>query len=66
MTTLQNKRTCNVRIPAETHEQIKVKCESEGRIIGAFVDRILRDSLRRSSDETIPSNVTQPINIIQE
>jgi len=66
MTKIHKNSTCSIRIPAETHEQIKVKCESEGRIIGAFVDRILRDSLRRSSDETIPSNVTQPINIIQE
>ena len=41
----QSGATCNVRVPAETHKKIKEKCRVEGRLMGAYVDRVLRKAL---------------------
>ena len=50
MTKTDMQLTRNIRIPRQTHEKIKSKCNSEGRLMGAYVDMILN---RAISDEKL-------------
>ena len=55
MTNRNDKPTCNIRIPEQTHKAIKLKCKIEGRIIGAYVDMILKRAI--SEDKNKKNNV---------
>jgi len=40
--------TCNIRIPKQTHEIIRLKCKKEGWLMGAYVNKIINNAI--SSD----------------
>ena len=60
MTTLVNKPTCNIRIPKQTHEQIKNICKREGRLIGAFVNIILNKAISEEKAREVSSRESAP------
>lgn len=59
MMTKQNKFTCNIRIPKQTHEQLKQKCEKEGRIIGAYVDMVLKEAISKENTTEVSRTASE-------
>ena len=54
MTKMQELPTCNIRIPKQTHEMIRLKCKKEGWLMGAYVDKILNKAISKDGmKETI-------------
>jgi hypothetical protein len=51
MSNNQNELTKNIRIPTETHEAIKQKCKDEGRLMGAYVDGVLKNAITGNNTE---------------
>ena len=60
MTTSINSHTCNIRIPKQTHEQIKNKCKREGRLMGAYVNTILCKTIIEDKEAGEPQLDSNP------
>jgi hypothetical protein len=43
--------TRNIRIPMKIHQRIKLKCKEEGRIMGAYVSKILSKAISRDQND---------------
>jgi len=57
MPKIQELPTCNIRIPKQIHEIIRLKCKTEGWLMGAYVAKILNNAISNDRiKEAVPKH----------
>jgi predicted DNA-binding protein len=60
MTTAQNNKTRNIRIPMAIHERLKHKCKEEGRLLGVYIGKILKKAISDENREDVAKQEQPP------